>query len=338
MMNDVLENRLLSRWSELLSRAPEQLGRIHESDAELVPLGDGRLLALTIDTVAEEVRVGLYREPSSVGRTAAVAALSDLAAVGADPIGLLLSVSFPGGDVAATQSEVARGVAEACAEAGTYVLGGDTNDAEHLAVSCVGVGCVPAATPLRRVGAGPGEHVFSSGPMGAGAALAAAALLGLPADVYSEKDWRPPVRIAQGRALRGVASVCMDTSDGLMTTLDQLTRLNGLAIRVTRPLHELLEPRVAALRERLGLSAFPFLAGHHGEFELVFCVPDARLSALEGAAARIGWRPVQLGRTELGTGLFVGERPVDGAWLRNLYPLHRGDLSAYVAALCSVDL
>ena len=61
--DDVAENRRLTRWAELLPRAPEQVGDVHETDAELVPLGDGRLLALTVDTVAEEIQLGLYRDP-----------------------------------------------------------------------------------------------------------------------------------------------------------------------------------------------------------------------------------------------------------------------------------
>ena len=132
--DDVAENRRLTRWAELLPRAPGQVGDVHETDAELVPLGDGRLLALTVDTVAEEIALGLYREPETAGRIAVTAALSDLAAVGADPIGLLLSVTLPARDAESVQESVARGVAEAARDAGTWVLGGDTNEGATLCV------------------------------------------------------------------------------------------------------------------------------------------------------------------------------------------------------------
>ena len=56
-LNDVAENRLLSRWATLLPRAAGQIGQIHQSDAEIVPLGDGRALALTVDTIAEEFKL-----------------------------------------------------------------------------------------------------------------------------------------------------------------------------------------------------------------------------------------------------------------------------------------
>ncbi len=195
--DDVAENRRLTRWADLLPRAPGQVGGVHETDAELVPLGDGRLLALTVDTVAEEIALGLYRDPRTAGRIAVAAAVSDLAAVGAEPIGLLLSVTLPARDAEAVQEAVARGVAEAAGEAGTWVLGGDTNEGTALSVGCSAAGFVPADSVLTRMGARPGERVFGTGPLGLGAARAAAALLGAPS-LLSEDEFRPPCRLAHG--------------------------------------------------------------------------------------------------------------------------------------------
>lgn len=333
--DEVAENRRLTRWAELLPRAPQQVGGVHETDAELVPLGGGRLLALTVDTVAEEVQLGLYRDPRTAGRIAVVAALSDLAAVGAEPIGLLLSVTLPARDADATQESVALGVAEAAGEGGTWVLGGDTNEGPALTVGCSAAGLVPADSVLTRMGSKPGEGVFVAGPLGLGAARAAAAFLGEPS-LLPEDEFRPPSRLRHGRALRGVASAAMDTSDGLLATLDQLSRLNGIAIRLTRPAAELLHPRAAAAGLRAGLSPLALLAVLHGEFELVFTVPESRRRALADAATRLDWAPVEIGVTEPGRGLFDGVRPVDGARVRNLLSDSRGDLGAYAAALAQL--
>jgi thiamine-monophosphate kinase len=336
-LSEVNENRLLSRWAELLPRPAWQVGAVHETDAELVPLGDGRLLALTVDTVEEAVRLGIYRDPYTAGCAAATAALSDLAAAGAEPLGLLLSVSLPRSGREPVQERVATGVAEVCREAGTFVLGGDTNEAGALAVTCVAAGLAPADAVLTRVGAGPGETLYASGLLGSGAALAAAALLGLPGAEQAETQWRPLARLKHGRALRSIASVCMDTSDGLVATLDQLARLNGLAIRIEAPPEALLTPQARKVREELGLPALSFLAAQHGEFELVFTVPDARLDRLEQAAGGLGWMPIRLGRTEPGEGLRLGNRSLDGARIRNLLDEAGGDLSRYVKALCSLE-
>jgi thiamine monophosphate kinase len=129
----------------------------------------------------------------------------------------------------------------------------------------------------------------------------------------------------------------MDTSDGLVATLDQLARLNGLAIRIEAPPEALLTPQARKVREELGLPALSFLAAQHGEFELVFTVPDARLDRLEQAAGGLGWMPIRLGRTEPGEGLRLGNRSLDGARIRNLLDEAGGDLSRYVKALCSLE-
>ncbi len=331
LMDEVEENRLLGRWAALLPRAPRQIGRVHETDAELLPLDEERVLALTVDAVNEEVRAGLYRDPFTVGRTAAVAALSDLAAVGADPLGLLLAVDLPPGD--GIQQRVAEGVAEACRQGGTWVLGGDTSDADRLSVTCTAAGLVPRAGLLTRVGARPGDFAFASGLLGTGSAFGAAALLGAPS-LFPESDWRPRARLEVGRALRGIASACMDTSDGLLATLDQIARLNQIRLRVDQPLNRLIAPEANRVAQRLRLPAFALLAGHHGEYELVFTVPPERLSGLAAAAACLDWLPLPLGRVERGDDVYLGERRVDGAGLRNLWRQHSGDPAAYARALC----
>lgn len=330
-LEKIEENALLSRWSAWLPRAPQQVGAMHESDAELVDLGDGRLLALTVDAIDEEIHAGLYRDPAVAGYTAVTASLSDLAAVGADPVGVLLCVTLPQAGRDAVQEALARGAAAACRDAGTFVLGGDTNHGEALRISCTAAGTVGRADLRTRVGAAPGEIVYASGPLGLGAALGAAALLGVGPEVASVSDWRPRARVAEGRALRRLATACMDTSDGLVATLDQLARVNGLAIRIETPLEALLAEPARRVVRHLGLPPFVPLAVVHGEYELVFTVPESRVAELERVP---GWSPLRVGRTEPGAGLWVGDRPVDGAAVRNL-SLASG-VGAYVGALASL--
>ncbi len=335
LTDDVAENRRLTRWADLLPRAPGQRGGIHETDAELVELGDGRLLALTVDTVCEEIRLGLYRDPRTAGRLAAAAALSDLAAVGAEPLGLLLSVTLPARDADAVQEAVARGVAETASASGTFVLGGDTNEGDELSVGCTAAGTVPCGSELRRVGISPGDLLFSAGPLGLGAAVAASTLFS-GGTLLPEPALSPPCRIAHGIALRGLASAAMDTSDGLLATLDQLARLNGIALHVTRAPEELLEPRALEVARRLGLPPLALLAATQGEQELVFAVPPHRLAALEAAAGRRGWTPVPVGRAGAGSGLLIGGIPFDGARARNLLASSDRDLHSYASALVAM--
>lgn len=333
MIDAILENRFLSNWSAFLPRAPNQVGSIHESDAELVPLGNGRLLAVTVDTICEEVATGLYRDPRTVGRIAVIASLSDLAAVGADPIGLLSSVGLPAERKKEIQTALALGIAEASHAAGTFVLGGDTNEQAGLTVTCVAIGTTPAGLETSRIGTRPGDIIFVSGPLGLGSALAASVFLSLD-NGLEEHQFTPPIRLHQGKILRGIASACIDTSDGFISALDQLVRLNGVAARITPHLERILHPEALRVHKLSGLPAFPFLAGLLGEYELLFTVPEAKLGQLRARAAQCSWEPLEVGRIECGEGTFIGSSPVDSAHVRNLWETTSGDIKSYVEQLC----
>jgi thiamine-monophosphate kinase len=296
-----------------------------------VPLGDERLLAVTVDCVDEELEL-LYRDPKTAGRMAVVATLSDLAAVGALPLGILLDVSLPTSVRPDVQERVAEGVRQACDAAHTFVLGGDTSESDRLRISCVGVGTVPASTVTTRVGLRPGDRVFASGPMGMGAALAGVKLLGAGI-ALEEGDFHPPCRVPHGLSLRGITSACIDSSDGLFAALDQLARLNGVAIELDADLDAMLAPQAREVASALGFGAFPLLASIHGEFELVFGVPNERDDAFQAVQRALGWTPTALGVAVSGRGLSVGACPVDGAKLRNLYRECGGDIRRYVASL-----
>jgi len=324
MMSDILENRRLSRWAALLTRKPDQHGAGHESDAELVPLGDGRLLALTIDQVVEEVTLGLYRLPETVGRIAATASLSDLAAVGADVVGLLTAVTLPSSDFEAVQNAVARGLREVAVRANAHILGGDTSEGPMLSITCAAVGTLPHATMLTRVGANPGDTIYATGPLGLGAALAAVQLLGMPEVLLTEAEFCPALRLDDGRALRGVASCCMDTSDGLLATLDQLARLNRVAFIVDADPVSLLHPKTERIRAALSVGALPLLAAPHGEFELVFTVAACNRARFHDLFSVRGSSPLRLGTVAAGNGVEIGGRQVDTTRVRNLTH-HIGD-------------
>lgn len=335
-MDRVLENQLLSRWAPHLRRRPDQLNAIHQADAELIPLGGGQVLALTVDTISEEIQLGFYRGAETMGWVAATASLSDLAAVGARPLGLVVSVTLPHGQEAHLQPGIARGLDAACAGAGTFVLGGDTNSGDAVAITSCAVGLCDGGAPTLRTGCAVGHELYVTGPLGAGVLPAARALMELPAGLVGDQVYRPTARIAQGVALRGLASSCMDTSDGLLATLDQLARLNGVAVRISSPPQSLLDPTAQAMSQAMGESAVTMLACHHGEFELAFTVPPERVRELERAADVLGERFLHVGRVEQGAGLWLGEQHIDGAALRNLAARHAHDPGLYLQELRSL--
>lgn len=333
LMDQIAEHVRIARIARHFPRAPAQRNRLQESDAELLDLGAGspHLLALKIDAVTEEVRAGLYDDPFLLGWMTATSCLSDLAAVGAEPLGLVLALTLPQDAEASLGEEVARGVAAACAQAATWVLGGDLGEGP-LSACGAAAGLVPRAEVLTRLGARPGDLLYLSGPAGLGNAFALARLAGQPALGY-----RPRARLAEGRLLRRLARCCIDTSDGLLAAVDTLSRLNNCGAVLELDRAGALHPEARALAARAEVPAWLLAAGPHGEFELCFAVAPEREAGLLREAATAGWQPVPIGAMAPGEGLLLraagAERRIDAARLRNLGDGAGRDPQAYLRAL-----
>lgn len=313
-------------------RHPDQWNRPHESDAELVKLtaiGADTYLAATIDGLATELSSGFYQDAYTAGWVLVQASLSDLAAVGAAPLGVLLALSMPP-DYAGAE-RLSAGITDALAEAGVAALGGDLNESAAPSFTACALGLVQG-TPVGRMGITPGDGLWVTGPLGAGNALAIVQLLGLPPALCPEASYRPRARLAAGAALRGHARAMMDTSDALMTTLDHLARLNGIGWEVDFDPDRLADPRLVAAFRQAGLPAWPLLCGEHGEFELAVALPDESVPHLIAVAPEAR----RVATATAGSGLVLrlpdGRRvDYDGAFIRNLHARTAGDWKAYAA-------
>ena len=136
-MNAILEVELIEGLTRAFDRSPFQLNRLQETDAEIVllPSRSGRLLALTTDSIAEELSSGLYDDMYLAGWMIVMVNMSDLAAVGAAPLGLLVSEIFPLAFDETSMRRLQRGIRDACKACGTHLLGGDTNFGSQLTLT-----------------------------------------------------------------------------------------------------------------------------------------------------------------------------------------------------------
>jgi len=337
MKTEVRENALIASLTASLPRSPRQLNRLQESDAEFLTLPGSTILALTTDTIAEEIASGLYEDPWLAGWMAVMANFSDLAAVGADPLGILLAETIPPSFSSEDRMRLQQGIREACTACASFVLGGDTNEGKTLQITGTAVGCITDERPLTRVGIRPGDLLFTTGCLGIGNAFAAARFLEGKASL---PDYRPYARLRQGRRLRPFAAACMDTSDGALATLDQLSRLNNVGFTLVPNWEDLLDPACRALAPALGIPPWVFLAAPHGEFELFFTLPagtprdvlDAISSRIEGC--------MFVGRATREMGIHVPDigwfSPDDLALIRNAEMSGRGDVFRYLQNLLEI--
>lgn len=176
----------------------------------------------------------------------------------------------------------------------------------------------------------------STGGLGAGGACAASGILGLPASLYSESSFRPHARLAAGRLVAPFASACIDTSDALVTALDQLGRINDVGFELDVAPNDLCCHAARVVAAALAIDPVAFFAQPHGEFELAMTVPAERRSLLEDAAAAAGVELLCIGRVVRDTGIrFLAPtlRTIDGGRLRALYADLGDDAKTYLRAL-----
>ncbi|MBX9815267.1 MAG: thiamine-phosphate kinase [Sphingomonas sp.] len=239
-------------------------------------------LVLTTDTLVEGVHFLADDPPEDVAWKLLAVNLSDLAAKAAAPEGVLLNYPLSGG---AWDAAFARGLGDALAALGTVLLGGDTvslpaGAARVLSLTAIG----RAAAPPLREGARAGDALYVTGTIGdAGAGLRIARGTAGPGALLAAYR-RPQPRLAEGRALAGVARAMMDVSDGLLIDAARLAAASGLAAEIA------LEavPLSPAYRAFAGDDRAARLAAATAgdDYQLLFAAPaDARLPV---EATRVG--------------------------------------------------
>ena len=186
-------------------------GTEHDA-AQIGPVPSGDTLVATQDALVENVHFRLdWLDWRALGFRAAAVNLSDLAACGATPQALLVTLAVPGSTLTADVIAFYEGLAEV----GVPVVGGDTTSAESVLISVTALG--HSARVPGRAGARPGDLLVVTGPLGA-------AGVAFRAQRYAA----PPVRLEEGRALAATAHALMDLSDGIAVDAGHIARRSGV--------------------------------------------------------------------------------------------------------------
>ena len=278
-------------------------------DCAFLEIGAGTL-AVSVDLSVEGVHFRRdWLDPREIGFRAAAAALSDLAAVAAEPLALLLALGAPAGEPESVLHAVADGVGEAVRDAGASIVGGDLARSPALVVDCCVIG--RCGRPVRRGGARPGDALVVTGSLGGPLAALAAWQSGRePSPGARRRFARPEPRHEAARHLAAHGATAMiDLSDGLGGDLLHMLAASdvGARLEVERiPVHS-----AAACEARLrGEPEWAFAARSGEEYELLAALPrDACDAALRSAPAPLA----AIGTIEAAPGLRAVLRgaPVD---------------------------
>ncbi len=269
-------------------------------DAALLRAPAGLELALTTDSLVEQVHFLPGSAPRSIGHRALAVNLSDLAAMGATPAWALLALTLPDAD-AEWLGEFAVGFGRLAREHEVALVGGNLSRGP-LNVTVQLAGFVPAGSALRRSGARAGDEVWVSGTLGdaaRGRTLAVADDAEAHCRLLRSRFDFPTPRVALGQALRGVATACIDLSDGLRADLPRLAAASGCG--AVLELGDL--PVSDALRAAAGELAWQAALAGGEDYELCFTAPTSQSAAIAGLARACAVPLTRCGRLRSAEGL-----------------------------------
>ena len=292
---------------------PAGLG-LRDDAALLTPSPDCQIVA-TADALVAGVHFFAEDAPDLIARKALRVNLSDLAAMGARPLGYLLTAAWPAPPEASWIAGFVAGLAADQEAFEIPLLGGDTTGTPGpLTLSVTALGEVASGRALRRDQARPGDRIYLSGSLGDGAlglALQQGKLEGLSDRHRAALIARyrlPQPRIGLGRALseRGLARVAIDLSDGLAADLGHVLAASGVAGEIDGQSLPLSEAARAALA--LSPESLTLILSGGDDYELLFTAPAEQASAIAALAEALGLALTPIGEIKAGQGLTIRDR------------------------------
>jgi thiamine-monophosphate kinase len=291
-----------------LARADVNVG-IGDDAALLVPPANHELVAAT-DTLVAGVHFPHSTTPDAIGWKALAVNLSDLAAMGATPAWALLALTLPSADTEFVE-RFADGFGALAARHHVALIGGDTTRGP-LTVNVTALGFVPPGQGLLRSGARVGDLVFVTGTIGDAAgglrcidagsprpASAPAISTDVREALRSRLD-RPTPRIAAGIVLRGVASACIDVSDGLLADLGHVAAQSAVGIEIAAAA---LPASPALLQAFDAPTRLALQATGGDDYELAFTLAPALEAPTLRDLAKAGCGATRIGRVVEGAGV-----------------------------------
>ncbi|HTY47041.1 MAG TPA: thiamine-phosphate kinase [Methanomassiliicoccales archaeon] len=266
-------------------------------DAAAIDLGAIYLVAST-DMLAQKTHFLPQTSHHQMGWTVAAANLSDIAAMGAKPIGMLVSMGLPRNLEFESLDEIVQGILDCCQEAGTELLGGDTKEASEIVLTGTALGTVAKRSILLRRGAQPGDLLAVTGTLGLAAAGYQSLTKGLNAKRAERVLLEPRARVKEGQMLStsGAVTSCMDISDGLALSVHALSEASRVGFEVDFGAVP-VEKEVLEVAKQAGMKAEDLVLYFGGDYQLLFTFKQEGLNILR---SRMGNAFTVIGRAKAG--------------------------------------
>ena len=303
------EFELIAKYFAPLAKgAPGALGLT--DDAAIVDLPPGERLVVAVDALVAGVHFLAGDPPGDIARKIVRVNLSDLAAMGARPVGLLLSAVFPEDMTGDWLEGFAQGLKSDVEEFAVPLMGGDmVSSPGPLTLSLTALGAVPAAGALTRAGACPGDGIYVTGTIGDGVLGLEVARGGLknlapgPRHALLKRYRKPEPRLAFGARLVDIGHAAIDVSDGLLADLEHICACSGVGARIAAGKVP-VSPAAESVLELDPGRLSDFLGGGD-DYELLFTASPESETDLHAIGEELGLGVTRIGVITEGSGLEV---------------------------------
>ena len=268
-------------------------------DASAVDLGTDKLAVINMDMLVGKTDVPRTMSLWQAARKAVIMNISDLAAKGAQPLALLASIGVPPNLTETDIPQIGKGLNAGAREYNAYILGGDTNEASDLVISCMALGVCRKNQLIKRSGAKPGDYVAVTGSFG----KAAAGLKILMEDLSAVEDGgvlvdsvlMPKARVKEGIVLAQsqLATASIDSSDGLAWSLHELSRASNVGFSLDKiP----VAPEAERFAEIHGFDPVELALYGGEEYELLVTIKPGLWREAKKAVENVGGSLNKLGK------------------------------------------
>jgi len=281
----VSEFGLIQRYfsSQIISNPANRLGI--GDDCALMAIPSGYELAITTDTMVENVHFFAGTDPDALGHKLLAVNLSDLAAMGAEPVSVTLALTLPEVDEDWLK-EFSEGFLNLAKQFSVDLIGGDTTSGS-LTMTVQALGIIPEGKALKRSAAKPGDFVFVTGRLGEaglGLKIKTGYLCDSP-ELALKQFYQPNPRVKEGLAIRVYANACIDLSDGIASDLNHILEKSGVGARLDWD----RLPLSREVNEYINVTgdwSLPLSAGD--DYELCFTVSPDKIDSINIACTQVG--------------------------------------------------
>jgi len=295
-MNKLSERKII----ELMNKRKK---KFLSEDVEIFRLGDEQC-AVCVDTLVESTDIPKGSKLVDISRKSVVSSVSDFAAKGIVPKFCIVSLTLPKKISKKHVQDISKGISNACKEFTIQLLGGDTNQGSEISIHVVLFGSLKKY--IKRKNAKNGDLICTTGAFGyTSAALDIILKKKKSSKIFSKKSkdlfFRPNPRLRFGIKSVNHITSCMDSSDGLSSCLNEMSKQSKKKFVITKyPTND--DVKEFSKRNRINLKKLVFDGGE--EFELVFTISPKNLTKILRIGIESNIKIFEIGHVIKGNGVF----------------------------------